>query len=100
MARGKPKGAPKTGGRQKGVPNKLTAQLKEMILEAAELAGEDMGGGGTVKYLRVQATLNPVAFMSLLGRVMPLQIAGDQDNPLQTFTRIELIGVRSTSKDT
>lgn len=91
MPRGKPKGAPKSGGRKKGTPNKLTAQLKEMILEAAELAGEDMGGGGTVKYLRMQATLQPVAFMSLLGRVLPMQIAGDEDNPIVTITRIELV---------
>lgn len=91
MPRGKPKGSPRTGGRKKGTPNKLTAQLKEMILEAAELAGEDMGGGGTVKYLRMQATLQPVAFMALLGRVLPMQIAGDVENPIVTITRIELV---------
>jgi hypothetical protein len=67
----------KTGGRQKGTPNKLTGQLKEMILEAAELAGDDMGGGGTIKYLRMQATLQPAAFLSLLGRVLPLQVTGE-----------------------
>src|SRR3954468_17712975 len=95
----KPKGSPKTGGRQKGVPNKLTAQLKEMILEAAELAGEDMGGGGTVKYLRMQATLQPVAFMSLLGRVLPLQIGGDAENPLVTITKIELVAADGNRPD-
>lgn len=84
----KPKGSPKTGGRKKGSPNKLTAQLKEMILEAAEKAG---GAGGTVGYLQTQATLQPAAFMSLLGRVLPLQIAGDEDNPIVTITRIELV---------
>lgn len=92
MPRGKPKGSPKTGGRAKGTPNKMTTQLKEMILEAAELAGNDMGGdGGTVQYLRTQATLQPAAFMSLLGRVLPMQIAGDEDNPIVTITRIELV---------
>ncbi|WP_441235646.1 hypothetical protein [Bradyrhizobium sp. 930_D9_N1_4] len=95
----KPKGSPKTGGRAKGTPNKLTSQLKEMILEAAELAGEDMGGGGTVKYLRMQATLNPVAFMSLLGRVLPMQVGGDPDGEPIKFTRIELIGVSPSAKD-
>lgn len=91
MPRGKPKGATKTGGRQKGTPNKVTAALKEMILEAAELAGNDMGGGGTVQYLRTQATLQPAAFMSLLGRVLPMQISGDAENPIVTITRIELV---------
>jgi hypothetical protein len=95
----KPKGSPKTGGRQKGTPNKNTAILKDAILTAAQLAG---GGDedGLVKYLQNQANANPGPFMALLGKVMPLQIAGDADNPLQTFTRIELIGVRPTSKDT
>lgn len=90
---GRPKGLPKTGGRKKGTPNKLTGQLKEMILEAAELAGNDMGNGkgGTVQYLKTQAVLNPPAFMGLLGKVLPLQIAGDEENPLVTITKIELI---------
>ena len=95
----KPKGSPKTGGRQKGTPNKNTAILKDAILTAAQLAG---GGNedGLVKYLQIQASANPGPFMALLGKVMPLQIAGDADNPLQTFTRIELIGVRPTDQDT
>jgi hypothetical protein len=89
---GRPKGLPKTGGRKKGTPNKLTGQLKEMILEAAELAGNDLGGeGGTIQYLRTQATLQPAAFMTLLGKVLPMQIAGDEENPLVTITKIELI---------
>jgi hypothetical protein len=86
----KPKGSAKTGGRQKGTPNKLTAQLKEMILEAAEQAG---GEGGTVAYLKNQATANPGPFMALLGKVLPLQIAGDEDNPVVTVTRIELVAL-------
>jgi len=63
----------KTGGRQRGTPNKLTKALKDAILEAAERAG---GQGGTVSYLETQAVANPNAFMSLLGKVLPLQIAG------------------------
>ncbi len=71
----KQKGSAKTGGRQKGSGNKLTGELKEMILEAANLAG---GEGGTIGYLRAQAGANPTAFMSLLGRVLPLQGPGPQ----------------------
>ncbi len=77
----------KTGGRKPGTPNKLTAQLKEMILEAAEQAGDDMGGGGTVKYLRMQATLQPAAFMSLLGKVLPMQVTGEDGGPLQVVIK-------------
>lgn len=71
-------------GRKKGVPNKITANLKEAILEAAKRAG---GAGGTVAYLQAQASANPGPFMALLGKVLPMQIVGDKDNP--AFTIIE-----------
>lgn len=35
MAKGRPKGTPKTGGRKKGTPNKVTAPLKELIKQFA-----------------------------------------------------------------
>lgn len=44
-----------------------------------------------VEYLTVQARTNPGPFMALLGKVLPMQIAGDPENPLQTVTRIELV---------
>lgn len=74
MAQGK-----KTGGRRKGTPNKTTALLKDAVLEAATKAGKD---GGLVAYLTTQAILNPAPFMALLGKVLPLQITGDEDNPI------------------
>jgi hypothetical protein len=85
---GKQKGSPKTGGRQKGTPNKLTRTLKEAILEAAERAG---GPNGTVGYLETQAVANPNAFMSLLGKVLPLQVTGADDaqgNPTELVIRL------------
>jgi hypothetical protein len=75
MAKGK-----KTGARQKGTPNKVSALLKDAILTAAEQAG---GKEGLIGYLRLQAKSNPAPFMGLLGKVLPMQIAGDQDNPVQ-----------------
>lgn len=59
-------------GRPKGAPNKTTTLLKDAILLAAEQAG---GEGGLAGYLRLQAVENPGPFMSLLGKVLPLQIA-------------------------
>ncbi len=92
MADPKPKQGVNRGnagkGRPKGSPNKITADLKRAILEAAEAAGRE---GGTVGYLTTQATTNPAAFMTLLGKVLPTTIGGDPDNPLQTTTRIELV---------
>ena len=45
-------GAPKTGGREKGTPNKVTKQLKELILGALD-------GVGGQAYLERQAEENP-----------------------------------------
>lgn len=59
-------------GRPKGVPNKVTKALKEMILEAAEQAHPK----GTVGYLKQQAHDNPTAFLALIGRVLPMTIQG------------------------
>jgi hypothetical protein len=58
----------KTGGRKAGVPNKVTGAVKDMTLQALELEGG-------VEYLRYQARRNPVAFMTLLGKVLPMQVS-------------------------
>ncbi len=67
------------GGRQKGTPNKTTALLKDAILMAATEAG---GEDGLTGYLKAQASENPGPFMSLLGKVLPMQLAGDPDPPI------------------
>lgn len=64
-------------GRPKGSPNKTTAMLKDAVLEAAAKAG---GKAGLVGYLQRQADENPTAFMSLLGKAMPLQVQGAGEN--------------------
>lgn len=63
-------------GRAKGTPNKTTALLKDAILKAAEQAGDEHDGTGLVGYLQQQAKDNPGPFMGLLGKVLPLQLAG------------------------
>jgi hypothetical protein len=68
---GRPKGLPKTGGRKAGQPNKISTNLKDAILQAAEQAG---GKDGIVGYLKQQAQKNPGPFMSLLGKIMPSQV--------------------------
>lgn len=75
-------------GRPKGSVNKTTALLKDAILKAAEAAG---GPGGLVGYLERQAALNPGPFMSLLGKVLPLQIAGDPDAPIKSSIEIRIV---------
>lgn len=57
-------------GRRPGSQNKNTAAIKEMILSALDKAGGS-------EYLFRQSSENPVAFMTLVGKVLPLQIAGE-----------------------
>ena len=57
-------------GRKRGVPNKVNACLKDMVLQALS----DAGG---VAYLQRQANENPTAFLTLIGKILPLQVAAD-----------------------
>lgn len=54
-------------GRPKGVRNKTTTAVKEMILQA-------LANKGGVKYLEEQAVKNPTAFLTLVGKVLPLDV--------------------------
>ncbi len=60
----------KLSGSRKGVKNKLTREVKESI----EIAFDIVGGPA---YLVRQAHENPVAFMSLLGKVIPRIIVSE-----------------------
>ena len=67
-------------GRPKGMQNKTTALLKDAILLAAADAG---GVEGLRGYLKVQAKENPGPFMSLLGKVLPMQVTGEGGGPVK-----------------
>ena len=62
-------------GRPKGVVNKTTAELKEAILKALDKAGG-------VDYLARQADESPAAFLALIGKVLPMTVAGDGSAPI------------------
>ena len=66
----------KTGGRKKGSINKLTASLKDAILKALEKAGGE-------EYLHRVSQSDPRTFCTLLGRVLPMQVTGENGGPLQ-----------------
>lgn len=64
-------------GRPLGKPNKVTAVLKNATMEAAAMVGFDQEGeGGLHGYLAWAAINEPVAFLRLLEKVLPLQITG------------------------
>lgn len=62
-------------GRPKGSPNKITSQIKDMIVQALE-------NKGGVEYLEQQADKNPTAFMGLIGKVLPMQVTGEDGGPI------------------
>lgn len=71
-------------GRPKGSKNKVTTALREAILEAATNHGRDGNGkNGLVGYLAKVAEEDIKAFSGLLGKVLPLQLTGDEDAPVQ-----------------
>lgn len=88
------KGKEKGPGRPKGTPNKATAQLKEMILGAL-----DASGG--VDYLTERANdpRTASAFLSLIGKVLPMTIQGPGENGEHAFTVIERVIVRPKNSD-
>jgi hypothetical protein len=70
------KGGKREGaGRKPGVPNKITTTLKDMILGALD-------GVGGQQYLQHQATENPTAFLTLIGKVLPMQLTGGGEGPI------------------
>lgn len=81
--RGRPFDGVPGPGRPKGVPNKNSGLLKDMIMQALS----DAGGVG---YLTTQAHENPKAFLSLVSRVLPMQVTGEGGGAIQiTFTKTD-----------
>jgi len=96
-------------GRKKGTPNKTTKLMKESIILAAERAGEAMvtkiygdskdevdqrfveqtKKDGMTGYLQMMAEKQPVAFMGLMGKVLPLQVNADIDGEIEHVVRVE-----------
>ena len=87
----KPSGAALLGagpGRPAGGTNKMTRDLKEMILSALEQAG-----GAEYLMERALDVKTASAFLTLVGKVLPLQITGPKDGPV--IARIELVALET-----
>jgi hypothetical protein len=68
------RGGPRAGaGRPKGAPNKVTAALKEMILNSLDRVGGE-------EYLAKLAIENSSAYASLLGKVLPTTLTASESN--------------------
>lgn len=75
-------------GRKKGVPNKITADLRAMILGALD----DAGGQ---EYLTRQAKRNPQAFLPLVGKCLPKEVKLGGDMKLS----VRLVSVKRGTGD-
>ena len=63
---------------------------------AAQAAG---GVKGIAGYLEAQAEKNPGPFMTLLGKVLPTQVAGDPENPIAPAHTTEIIFVAAKDRE-
>ena len=70
-------------GRPKGAQNKVTAELKDMILEA-------LSSAGGVDYLteRAQDPRTASAFLTLVGKTLPMTVKGPGDGGAHIFQKI------------
>lgn len=70
-------------GRPKGVPNKVTVELKDMIRQAL-----DESGGVDYLVERAKDPRTASAFLSLVGKVLPMTVAGTGENGAHIFQKI------------
>jgi hypothetical protein len=90
--KGKPGPAPgqRFGGRQKGTPNKLSGDVRAMILAALN----EVGGHS---YLVEQARANPTAFLTLVGKILPMQVNTTVKRDIRELSEAELLAIVSSA---
>jgi hypothetical protein len=50
-----------------------------------------LSDAGGAKYLKAQSEKNPAAFMTLIGKVLPMTVVGDPNNPLVTSLTVTFV---------
>jgi hypothetical protein len=76
----------KTGGRGKGTPNKTTKMVKEVFATVFDEIQEDKKAN-----LKSWAKENPTEFYKLASKLIPVQVGGDPENPLNLNLTTEQI---------
>jgi hypothetical protein len=73
-------------GKPKGALNKNNQAIRDMISQALDQAGG-------VDYLTKRANdpKTAAAFLGLVGKVLPLQVTGEDGDAIRTVTRIEIV---------
>jgi len=75
-------------GRPKGSPNKVSKAAKEAIAEAAEKLG---GVNRLVSWAQENKDNEKAFWATIYPKLIPVQLAGDPDAPLNVVTRVELV---------
>jgi len=73
-------------GRKKGVPNKVTKQVRE-ALEGALNAGE-----GAQKFFEKLKDEQPVAFTNIVSKLIPVQVEADIKGQIDNNVTITFVG--------
>jgi hypothetical protein len=84
-------GARQGAGRPKGSLDKGNALIRELIVEALD----NLGG---TAYLEETARSHPAAFLSLLGKVMPVQVTGADGGSIKTENHWTIEVVEANAK--
>ncbi len=92
----KAKQAPKNSGRfgpgNPGKPKGAVSKTTKTAKEAIALAAEGLGGADRLIAWAQEDPLNERAFWaSIYPKLLPLQVVGDPDNPLQHAIRVEFV---------
>lgn len=84
---GAPKGHKKTGGREKGTPNKLTKTVRE----AVELAFTEMNEDATQPYSLIEwGKKNPKDFYLIAAKLIPIQVGVSGEIALKQITGMKV----------
>ena len=77
-------------GRPKGSVNKTTVEVKAMVLAALD-------GAGGIDYLvqRAQDPRTASAFLTLVGKVLPLQVTGADGGAIIQHRTVTFVGVEA-----
>lgn len=98
----RPKGLPKTGGRQKGTPNKITADIKEIAQsfghEAITHLVEIARNGDAPPAARV-AAVKEILDRGYGKARQDVELTGTNGGPLETVTVVELVALDGQGSD-
>ncbi|MDA4844011.1 hypothetical protein [Hoeflea poritis] len=73
------------------------ADFSPIIRDAIIQAAVEAGGGDMVAYLKKQAETHPSAFLTLLGKVLPMQLTGGKGQPVNLEFSVRFVAADSAN---